>query len=164
MLLLKIMLLSFDDAKVRRFLQPSKKYYLLSSKKCLSFDVCQAVVCEHNRSVCENTFILHFLKEVYINKKNKDAICFLVGADGFEPPKSKDSRFTVCPIWPLWKTPIFKTGCKGTTFFSFPQIFSGKFSIIVVLYLGLGDKTSLTVARCYMAVVASIDESLKALE
>ncbi len=25
-----------------------------------------------------------------------------VGADGFEPPKSKDSRFTVCPIWPLW--------------------------------------------------------------
>jgi len=26
--------------------------------------------------------------------------------------------------------------------------------------LGLGDKTSLTVARCYMAVVASIDESL----
>ena len=88
----------------------------------------------------------------------------LVGADGFEPPKSKDSRFTVCPIWPLWKTPIFKTGCKGTTFFSFPQIFSGKFSIIVVLYLGLGDKTSLTVARCYMAVVASIDKSLKALE
>ena len=30
-----------------------------------------------------------------------------VGADGFEPPKSKDSRFTVCPIWPLWKTPLF---------------------------------------------------------
>ena len=29
-----------------------------------------------------------------------------VGADGFEPPKSKDSRFTVCPIWPLWKTPV----------------------------------------------------------
>ena len=32
---------------------------------------------------------------------------FPVGADGFEPPKSKDSRFTVCPIWPLWKTPLF---------------------------------------------------------
>ena len=30
-----------------------------------------------------------------------------MGADGFEPPKSKDSRFTVCPIWPLWKTPNF---------------------------------------------------------
>ena len=31
---------------------------------------------------------------------------YIVGADGFEPPKSKDSRFTVCPIWPLWKTPV----------------------------------------------------------
>ena len=28
-----------------------------------------------------------------------------VGKDGFEPPKSKDSRFTVCPIWPLWYLP-----------------------------------------------------------
>ena len=33
---------------------------------------------------------------------------FLVGGDGFEPPKSKDNRFTVCPIWPLWKPPIKK--------------------------------------------------------
>ena len=30
-----------------------------------------------------------------------------VGGDGFEPPKSKDNRFTVCPIWPLWKPPFF---------------------------------------------------------
>ena len=30
-----------------------------------------------------------------------------VGGDGFEPPKSKDNRFTVCPIWPLWKPPVF---------------------------------------------------------
>ena len=30
-----------------------------------------------------------------------------VGKDGFEPPKSKDSRFTVCPIWPLWYLPFF---------------------------------------------------------
>ncbi len=30
-----------------------------------------------------------------------------VGADGFEPPKVSTSRFTVCPIWPLWNTPIF---------------------------------------------------------
>ena len=30
-----------------------------------------------------------------------------VGGDGFEPPKSKDSRFTVCPIWPLWYLPFF---------------------------------------------------------
>ena len=31
---------------------------------------------------------------------------FFVGKDGFEPPKSKDSRFTVCPIWPLWYLPF----------------------------------------------------------
>ena len=36
----------------------------------------------------------------------KTRACLFVGADGFEPPKSKDSRFTVCPIWPLWKTPV----------------------------------------------------------
>ena len=47
----------------------------------------------------------------YIHKKRWTPLisvhllaCY-VGADGFEPPKSKDSRFTVCPIWPLWKTP-----------------------------------------------------------
>ncbi len=32
-----------------------------------------------------------------------------VGKDGFEPPKSKDSRFTVCPIWPLWNLPVLST-------------------------------------------------------
>ena len=32
---------------------------------------------------------------------------FLVGAGGFEPPKLKSSRFTVCPHWPLGNTPIF---------------------------------------------------------
>ena len=28
-----------------------------------------------------------------------------VGRDGFEPPKAYASRFTVCPIWPLWYLP-----------------------------------------------------------
>ena len=32
-------------------------------------------------------------------------VTLIVGKDGFEPPKSKDSRFTVCPIWPLWYLP-----------------------------------------------------------
>ncbi len=31
----------------------------------------------------------------------------VVGEDGFEPPKVKTSRFTVCPIWPLWYSPLF---------------------------------------------------------
>ena len=36
----------------------------------------------------------------------RELVAERVGADGFEPPKSKDSRFTVCPIWPLWNTPL----------------------------------------------------------
>ena len=30
-----------------------------------------------------------------------------VGDGGFGPPKSKDNRFTVCPLWPLGKSPIY---------------------------------------------------------
>ena len=30
-----------------------------------------------------------------------------VGRSGFEPLKSKDSGFTVRPIWPLWNLPSF---------------------------------------------------------
>ena len=36
-------------------------------------------------------------------------VTLIVGKDGFEPPKSKDSRFTVCPIWPLWYLPNHRT-------------------------------------------------------
>ena len=28
-------------------------------------------------------------------------VIFLVEGDGFEPSKSIDNRFTVCPLWPL---------------------------------------------------------------
>ena len=30
----------------------------------------------------------------------------VVGRAGFEPAKSKDNRFTVCPSWPLWYLPV----------------------------------------------------------
>ena len=33
-----------------------------------------------------------------------------VGRGGFEPPKSKDSGFTVRPIWPLWNLPDLNFG------------------------------------------------------
>ena len=53
--------------------------------------------------------------KIKIEEARRLASFFFVGADGFEPPKSKDSRFTVCPIWPLWKTPFLRlSGCKGT--------------------------------------------------
>ena len=32
----------------------------------------------------------------------------VVGREGFEPPKSYDSRFTVYPSWPLWYLPYFQ--------------------------------------------------------
>ena len=43
--------------------------------------------------------------------------CSVVGSDGFEPPKSKDSRFTVCPIWPLWKLPIAVKALQSYDYF-----------------------------------------------
>ena len=38
----------------------------------------------------------------------------LVGAGGFEPPKLKSSRFTVCPHWPLGNTPIYSSSQSRT--------------------------------------------------
>ena len=52
-----------------------------------------------------------------------------MGADGFEPPKSKDSRFTVCPIWPLWKTPVSKASAKVDIFFQTAKCFAEKKSL-----------------------------------
>lgn len=46
--------MSFDDAKVRRFLQSAMDYYILLHKKRISFDVNQLIVCGHTAFVCEN--------------------------------------------------------------------------------------------------------------
>ena len=51
---MKIIFLSFDDAKVRRFLQSAMDYTLFLHKKRISFDVNQLIVCEHTTFVCEN--------------------------------------------------------------------------------------------------------------
>ncbi len=40
----------------------------------------------------------------------------MVGESGFEPSKSIDDRFTVCSLWPLGNSPIFKNfGAGGRT-------------------------------------------------
>ena len=31
----------------------------------------------------------------------------MVGEGGFEPPKRRRDRFTVCSLWPLGNSPIF---------------------------------------------------------
>ena len=41
----------------------------------------------------------------YFRIKSPKLLELKVGEDGFEPPKVKTSRFTVCPIWPLWYSP-----------------------------------------------------------
>ena len=38
----------------------------------------------------------------------------MVGGAGFEPTKTFVSRFTVCPIWPLWYPPKYNTFCQIT--------------------------------------------------
>lgn len=41
----------------------------------------------------------------FYNFQNLHFQNFFVGRSGFEPLKSKDSGFTVRPIWPLWNLP-----------------------------------------------------------
>ena len=48
-------IISFDDAKVRRKSQPAMDCDLFLMKKCDSFDVNQVLVCGHSVIVRENT-------------------------------------------------------------------------------------------------------------
>ena len=48
-------LLSFDTAKVRRFLKPAMDLLLFFSKKWVSFDLNQPFVCEHTPIVFDNS-------------------------------------------------------------------------------------------------------------
>ena len=54
----------------------------------------------------------------------------LVGAGGFEPPKLKSSRFTVCPHWPLGNTPIsyFQSSLTACIFYHLKWHLSTTFS------------------------------------
>ena len=59
---------------------------------------------------CKSEFLFVLQKTSALRKSRgrlslNSATDVAVGADGFEPPKLKSSRFTVCPIWPLWNTP-----------------------------------------------------------
>ena len=56
------------------------------------------------QSFCESLCFAELRKQAFTRLTKDFRVC--VGADGFEPPKRSRSRFTVCPIWPLWNTPI----------------------------------------------------------
>ena len=50
--------------------------------------------------------MLYQLSYSRVHPDKPDTLFFLsVGRGGFEPPKSYDNRFTVCPSWPLWYLP-----------------------------------------------------------
>ena len=63
------------------------------------------------------------------NQRNFYAGLFM-GAGGFEPPKLKSSRFTVCPHWPLGNTPIsyFQSSLTACIFYHLKWHLSTTFS------------------------------------
>ena len=48
----------------------------------------------------------HHVQQDEQNPRCKSIEGVLVGEGGFEPPKLKNNRFTVCPLWPLGNSPI----------------------------------------------------------
>ena len=63
---------------------------------------CQRIKYAH----CYHTRRKRKIRTLLQSETGSDFSC-LVGAGGFEPPKLKSSRFTVCPHWPLGNTPKF---------------------------------------------------------
>ena len=55
-------------------------------------------------SYSRNLAKLNLINSIAAEFKILHNLC-TVGRGGFEPPKSKDNRFTVCPSWPLWYLP-----------------------------------------------------------
>ena len=52
-------------------------------------------------------FVQVFLTTIHHQQKEqaKCLLFLLVGDGGFGPPKLNSNRFTVCPLWPLGKSP-----------------------------------------------------------
>ena len=117
-------LLSFDDAKVRRFSQTCNIFNAFSLKKCLSFDINQAVVCEHSVIVCENTLFLHFLSPtrtyMYIKKgcdcSHPCSFLWWVLMDSNHRSR-KTADLQSAPFGHSGKHPFSKPGAKVQQFF-----------------------------------------------
>ena len=62
---------------------------------------------------CYHTRRKRKIRTLLQSETGSDFSC-LVGAGGFEPPKLKSSRFTVCPHWPLGNTPIYSSSQSRT--------------------------------------------------
>lgn len=64
-----------------------------------------------------------------------------MGEDGFEPPKTYVSRFTVCPIWPLWYSP----------FIFLRTVLAGRKSLCSCFYMWIGSQKDARPSRYVVA-------------
>ena len=78
---------------------------------------------------CYHTQRKRKIRTLLQSETGSDFSC-LVGAGGFEPPKLKSSRFTVCPHWPLGNTPIsyFQSSLTACIFYHLKWHLSTTFS------------------------------------
>ena len=74
-----------------------------------TFHICEANISQRSYFTCP--------QGKFRWKKHAFACFFLVGDGGFGPPKLNSSRFTVCPLWPLGKSPMMELviGVEPTT-------------------------------------------------
>ena len=86
----------------------SSYFIIIPSKSCYWLTVYDKVseFCAVHGSLHCCTRRKRKIRTLLQSETGSDFSC-LVGAGGFEPPKLKSSRFTVCPHWPLGNTPIF---------------------------------------------------------
>ena len=86
----------------------SSYFIIIPSKSCYRLTVYDKVseFCAVHGNLRCCTRRKRKIRTLLQSETGSDFSC-LVGAGGFEPPKLKSSRFTVCPHWPLGNTPIF---------------------------------------------------------
>ena len=86
----------------------SSYFIIIPSKSCYWLTVYDKVseFCIFHGSLRYRTRRKRKIRTPLQSEIGSDFSC-LVGAGGFEPPKLKSSRFTVCPHWPLGNTPRF---------------------------------------------------------
>ena len=83
-------------------------FIIIPSKSCDCLTVYDKAseFCAVHGSLHSQTRRKRKIRTLLQSETGSDFSC-LVGAGGFEPPKLKSSRFTVCPHWPLGNTPRF---------------------------------------------------------
>ena len=93
----------------------SSYFIIIPSKSCYWLTVYDKVseFCAVHRNLRCCTRRKQKIRTLLQSETGSDFSC-LVGAGGFEPPKLKSSRFTVCPHWPLGNTPIYSSSQSRT--------------------------------------------------